>query len=79
VKGCCIKLAYFVDDDDDDDNHHHHNFIGLSVFILQWDGYCHALFVNLLVFYSHTHNIVTVARLQTFCFSRKVQGTVNVV
>jgi hypothetical protein len=71
MKGCCIKLAYFV--------YHHHNFIGLSVctvyiYILKWDGYCHAL-VNLIVFHSHTHDIVTVASLQIFCYTRKVQGT----
>jgi hypothetical protein len=39
----------------------------------------HALFVNLIVFHSHTHDIVTMARLQTFCFSRKVQGMMNIV
>lgn len=71
---CCIKLAYFVDH-----YHHHHNFSGLSVFVLQGDGYCHALIVNLIVFHSHTHDIVSVARLQTFCFSCKIQGTVNIL
>ena len=59
--------------EEDDHHHHHHNFIGLSVFILQWDGYCHAPFVNLTVLHSHTHDNVSVARLQTFCFSRKIQ------
>ena len=72
MKGCCIKLAYFVD-------HHHHNFIGLSVFIVKWDGYCHARFVNLIVFHSLTHDIVTVARLHTFCYTCQVEGTVNIV